>query len=91
MEAHSSTFSHHITFAGCRTYKIDSDQDPCNRILMVLKYYLVLTVGAQSTVYSAFVSKLSKLSGEYLCPQKTQKAAFFFYTKDLRLESELKF
>ncbi len=43
------------------------------------------------TKYSAFVSKLSKLSGEYLCPQKRQKAAGFFYSKDLRLESELKF
>jgi hypothetical protein len=27
------------------------------------------------------VSKLSKLSGEFLCPQKTQKAAVFFYSK----------
>jgi hypothetical protein len=43
------------------------------------------------TKYSAFVSKLSKLSGEYLCPQRTQKAAVFFYSKDLRLESELNF
>ncbi len=43
------------------------------------------------TKYSAFVSKLSNLSGEYLCPQKTQKAVVFFYSKDLRLESELKF
>ncbi len=30
------------------------------------------------TKYSAFVSKLSKLSEEYLSPQKTQKAAVFF-------------
>jgi hypothetical protein len=33
------------------------------------------------TKYSAFVPKLSKLSGEYLCPQKTQKAAVFFIRK----------
>ncbi len=33
------------------------------------------------TKYSAFVSKLSKLPGEYLCPQKTQKAAVFFIQK----------
>ncbi len=26
---------------------------------------------AHKVLYSAFVSKLSKLSGEYLCPQKT--------------------
>jgi len=30
------------------------------------------------TKYSAFVSKLSKLTEEYLSPQKTQKAAVFF-------------
>ena len=35
------------------------------------------------TKYSAFVSKLSKLSEEYLSPQKTQKAAFFFIWKIL--------
>ncbi len=42
------------------------------------------------TKYSAFVSKLNKLSEEYLSPQKTQKAAFFFYSKDLRKEIDLK-
>ncbi len=31
------------------------------------------------TKYSACASKLSKLSREYLCPQKTQKAAVFFF------------
>ena len=35
------------------------------------------------TKYSAFVSKLSKLSEEYLSPQKTQKAAVFFIQKIL--------
>jgi hypothetical protein len=35
------------------------------------------------TKYSAFVSKLSKLSEEYLSPQKTQKAAVFFIWKIL--------
>ncbi len=33
------------------------------------------------TKYSAFVSKLNKLSEEYLSPQKTQKAAVFFIRK----------
>jgi hypothetical protein len=42
------------------------------------------------TKYSAFVSKLNKLSEEYLSPQKTQKAAFFFSSKDLRQEIDLK-
>ncbi len=35
------------------------------------------------TKYSAFVSKLNKLSEEYLSPQETQKAAVFFYWEDL--------
>jgi hypothetical protein len=35
------------------------------------------------TKYSAFVSKLNKLSEEYLSPQKTQKAAVFFIGKIL--------
>ncbi len=35
------------------------------------------------TKYSAFVSKLNKLSEEYLSPQKTQKAAVFFIQKIL--------
>ncbi len=35
------------------------------------------------TKYSAFVSKLNKLSEEYLSPQKTQKAAVFFIRKIL--------
>ncbi len=35
------------------------------------------------TKYSALVSKLSKLSEEYLSPQKTQKAVIFFYSKEL--------
>ena len=42
------------------------------------------------TKYSAFVSKLNKLSEEYLSPQKTQKAAVFFYSKDLGRENDLK-
>jgi hypothetical protein len=37
------------------------------------------------TKYSAFVSKLNKLSEEYLSPQKTQKAAVFFIQKILDL------
>ncbi len=35
------------------------------------------------TKYSAFVSKLSKLPGEYLCPQKTQKAAVLLHKMSL--------
>jgi hypothetical protein len=35
------------------------------------------------TKYSAFVSKLNKLSEEFLSPQKTQKAAVFFIGKIL--------
>ncbi len=35
------------------------------------------------TKNSAFVSKLNKLSEEYLSPQKTQKAAVFFIRKIL--------
>ncbi len=35
------------------------------------------------TNYSAFVSKLNKLSEEYLSPQKTQKAAVFLIPKIL--------
>jgi len=35
------------------------------------------------TKYSAFVSKLNKLSEEYLSPQETQKAAVFFIGKIL--------
>jgi hypothetical protein len=35
------------------------------------------------TKYSALVSKLSKLSEEYLSPHKTQKAAVFFIRKIL--------
>ncbi len=44
------------------------------------------------TKYSAFVSKLNKLSEEYKKDkrQKTQKAAVFFYSKDLRQEIDLK-
>ncbi len=42
------------------------------------------------TKYIAFVSKLNKLSEEYLSPQKTQKAAVFFYSKDLGRENDLK-
>ncbi len=43
------------------------------------------------TKYSACVSKLGKLSKQYICPQKTQKAPVFFYLKDFRLENDLKF
>ena len=43
------------------------------------------------TKYSPCVSKLRKLSKEYLSPQKTQKAAVFFYSKELELENEIKF
>ena len=35
------------------------------------------------TKYSALVSKLNKLSEEYLSPQKTQKATVFFIRKIL--------
>ncbi len=43
------------------------------------------------TKYSPCVSKLRKLLKEYLSPQKTQKAAVFFYSKELGLENYLKF
>jgi hypothetical protein len=33
------------------------------------------------TKYSAFVSKLNKLSEEYLSPQKAQKAAVFLFER----------
>jgi hypothetical protein len=52
----------------------------CNGIGTPFRKKVTYTVGAQST-YTAFVSKLSKLSGEYICPQKTQKAAVFFIQK----------
>ncbi len=42
------------------------------------------------TKYSVLVSKLNKLSEEYLSPEKTQKAAVFFYSKDLGQENDLK-
>ncbi len=38
------------------------------------------------TKYSPCVSKLRKLSKEYLSPQKTQKAAVFFIKKNLDLK-----
>ena len=38
------------------------------------------------TKYSPCVSKLKKLSKEYLSPQKTQKAAVFFIQKNLDLK-----
>ncbi len=52
-------------------------------IPMFIISLFVITTGAQSiysgrTKYSAFVSKLNKLSEEYLSPQKTHKAAVFF-------------
>jgi hypothetical protein len=43
-------------------------------------YFLFCLVSSNysgRTKYSACASKLSKLSGEYLCPQKTQKLRFF--------------
>ena len=43
------------------------------------------------TQYSPCVSKLRKLSKEYLSPQRTQKAAVFFDSKELGLENDLKF
>ncbi len=46
---------------------------------------------SEHTKYSPCVSKLRKLSKEYLSPQKTQKAAVFFYSKELELENEIKF
>ena len=36
------------------------------------------------------VSKLNKLSKEYISPQKTQKGAVFFYFKELGLVNDLK-
>jgi hypothetical protein len=42
------------------------------------------------TKYRACASKLSKLSGKYL-PTEDAESCVFFYSKDLGLESELKF
>jgi hypothetical protein len=51
-----------------------------------------LVVYSGRTNCSAFVSKLSKLSGEYLSlPTEDAESCGFFYSKDLQLESELKF
>jgi hypothetical protein len=47
------------------------------------KTYFRTNTSTVGTKYSAFVSKLSKLSEEYLSPQKTQKAAVFFIRKIL--------
>ncbi len=46
-------------------------------------FFVILYSGR--TKYSACASKLSKLSGEYFCPQKTQKAAIFFIRKGWRV------
>ena len=43
------------------------------------------------TKYSPCVSKLRKLSKEYLSPQKTQKAAVFFIQKNLDLKMNKNF
>ncbi len=43
------------------------------------------------TKYSPCVSKVRKLSKEYLSPQKTQKAAVFFIQKNLDLKMIKKF
>ncbi len=51
-----------------------------NAIFLSIK---ISQVYSGRTKYSAFVSKLSKLSEEYLSPQKTQKAAVFFIRKIL--------
>ena len=63
-------------------------QVPTQRIPSIITQIPGLYSGR--TKYSAFVSKLNKLSEEYLSPQKTQKAAFFFYWKDLRQDIDLK-
>ncbi len=44
-------------------------------------FVVTLTVYSGRTKYSAFVSKLIKLSEKYLSLQKPQKAAFFFNRK----------
>ena len=53
-------------------------------------YFLSGSKYSGRTKYSAFLSKLNKLSEEYLSPQKTQKAAVFLYWKDLGQETDLK-
>jgi hypothetical protein len=57
------------------TDAIDSLFSPGTLVYFLVSYY------SGRTKYSAFVSKLSKLSDEYLSPQKTQKAAFFLFEK----------
>jgi hypothetical protein len=46
-----------------------------------LIYPLLFPYYSGRTKYSAFVSKLCKLSAEYLCPQKTQTAAVFLFER----------
>jgi hypothetical protein len=67
--------------AETRTYSVEGFAE---RKILTLggrhKNYLRVAYSGR-TKYSACASKLSKLSGEYLCPQKTQKAAVFFIRK----------
>ncbi len=59
--------------------------------LIFIRWYKMSHIYSGRTKYSPCVSKLRKLSKEYLSPQKTQKAAAFFYSKELGLENYLKF
>ncbi len=59
---------------------LSQQNNQCNRFWW--KCHRINTYSGR-TKYSAFVSKLNKLSEEYLSPQKTQKAAGFFIGKIL--------
>ncbi len=63
-------------FTPLYAFPYGSDAAEKNRVAFDILY-------SGRTKYSAFVSKLNKLSEEYLSPQKTQKAAVFFIQKIL--------
>ena len=55
-------------------------------VLIFIRWYKMSHIYSGLTKYSPCVSKLKKLSKEYLSPQKTQKAAVFFIQKNLDLK-----
>jgi len=59
-------------------FQIAEDMDEGTLKTPIPKCLLYWSFYSGRTKYSAFVSKLNKLSEEYLSPQKTQKAAVFF-------------
>ncbi len=59
-------------------------------IHFLFTFLVKATLYSGRTKYGALLSKLNKLKEKYLSPQKTQKAAGFFYSKDLGQENDLK-